>query len=208
MALFAALRRQQRRQVLRGNAPLLHPALWRTAGFRTGLLAVLALYAGVASSFFVLALYLQNGRLLTPLESGLVFSVLATAFTVTSVSAGRVSQWLGRPPLVVGALGMALGLGALWMVVRQIGAGGPLLALLPPLLIDGAGMGLVMAPLVATVLGGLPSEHPGTAAGALATTQEFGNALGLALIGLVFFGVRDRGDAAAFGASLLAGRAP
>jgi predicted MFS family arabinose efflux permease len=41
---------------------------------------------------------------------------------------------------------------------------------------------------VATVLAGLPAEHAGVAAGVLATVQQVGNALGVALIGMVFYG--------------------
>jgi predicted MFS family arabinose efflux permease len=47
---------------------------------------------------------------------------------------------------------------------------------------------MVMAPLVATLLAGLPAEHAGAGAGVLATMQQLGNALGVALIGLVFYG--------------------
>ncbi len=74
---------------------------------------MLALFGGVASFFFVLALYLQQGRGLAPLASGLVFTTMALAFSVTSLSAARINRWLGRATLPVGALGMALGLGAL-----------------------------------------------------------------------------------------------
>ncbi len=68
-------------------------------------------------------------------------------------------------------------------------------------------MGLVMAPLVANVLVGLPARDAGAAAGVLAAVQQFANALGVALIGLVFFGVLAQAPpaaayATAFSASL------
>jgi hypothetical protein len=203
--LFVMLAAQQRRRAGKGFAPLLHPSLWRAAGFRTGLFAVLTLYAGVASCFFVLALYLQNGRGLSPLQSGSLFTLLAVAFTATSLSAARVAGWLRRPPLPLGALAMAAGLAGTCIAVRQIGETGSLLLLLPPLVLEGAGMGLVMAPLVSTVLAGIPQHHAGAAAGVLATAQQFGNALGVAAIGLVFFGSLGSGGsyASAFSASLL-----
>ncbi len=206
-ALWAAFVRQQRRRAARGAAPLLDPALFHLGRFRIGLVAVLALFGGVASFFLILALYLQEGRGLAPLPSGLVFTTVALSFSATSLGAGRIGQRLGRPPLVIGALGMALGLGALRLIVGGVGTGGPLSLLLAALLVDGAGMGLVMAPLVATVLAGLPGQHAGAAAGVLAAAQQLGNSLGVALLGLVFFGVlaHAAGNAAGYGGAFTAG---
>ena len=69
-----------------------------------------------------------------------------------------------------------------------------LTALLLPL-VQGCGLGMVMAPLVATLLAGLPPEHAGVAAGVLSTVQQLGNALGVALIGIVFYGAGSAGFA-------------
>jgi EmrB/QacA subfamily drug resistance transporter len=202
-SLSAAFVAQQRRRAARGLAPLVDPALFQDRGFGTWLVAALTLFGGVASSFFVLALYLQQGRGMAPLPSGLVFSAMALAFSATSLSAGWVRRWLGRPTLVPGALGMAVGLGALGLTVGCIGVGGSAGWLITGLLIDGAGMGLVMAPLAATVLAGLPGHHAGAAAGVLVTAQQLANALGVALVGLVYFGILQHGGyAEAFTASV------
>jgi EmrB/QacA subfamily drug resistance transporter len=208
VALFGGFVYQQRRhQQRRHAAPLIDPAMFRVPRFRIGLLAVLALFGGVASFFLVLALYLQQGRGLDALAAGLMFTTLAGAFSAASLVAGRIARRLGRPPLVIGALGMAAGLLGLRVTVGWIGTGGSPLLLLPALLLDGAGMGLVMAPLVANALAGLPARDAGAAAGVLAAVQQFANALGVALIGLVFFGVLAQAPpaaayATAFGASL------
>jgi EmrB/QacA subfamily drug resistance transporter len=185
IALAGVFVRQQRRQA----TPLIDPVLLRTPRFRIGLLAALTLFGGVASFFLVLALYLQQGRGLSALNSGLVFTAMAGAFSVASLAAGRIARGLGRPPLVLGALGMAAGLLGLRATIGWIGTGGSALLLVPALLLDGAGMGLVMAPLAAAALAGLPARDAGAAAGMLVTVQQFANALGVALIGLVFFGV-------------------
>jgi EmrB/QacA subfamily drug resistance transporter len=202
-ALSAAFVAQQRMSARRGAAPLVDPALFQVRGFGTGLLAALTLFGGVASSFFVLALYLQQGRGLAPLPSGLVFTTLALAFTATSLSAGRIGRWLGRPTLVLGAVSMALGLGALALTVLYIGVGGWVGWLIAALVADGAGMGLVMAPLAATALAGVPGHHAGSAAGVLVTAQQLANALGVALIGMVYFGVLQHSSSGdAFSASM------
>jgi EmrB/QacA subfamily drug resistance transporter len=162
--LFVA---RQRRRAANESSPLIDPAVFQVRGFRTGLLAALILFTGVASSFFVLALYLQQGRGLTPMVSALVFTAMAVAFSVTSLVAARLGRWLGRAPLVPGALSMAVGLAALAPAVARFGVAGPVIWLLVPLAIDGAGMGLVMAPLASAVLAGQGAQHAGAAAGVL-----------------------------------------
>jgi predicted MFS family arabinose efflux permease len=64
-------------------------------------------------------------------------------------------------------------------------------------------MGLVITPLTSTVLGSLRPENAGAAAGALSTMQQVGNALGVAVTGVVFFGALDSGFGHAFEVSLI-----
>ena len=56
----------------RGQAPLLDPALFTCRTFTAGLVVQFGFWAGQASYFLVLALYLQLGRGLSPLASGLI----------------------------------------------------------------------------------------------------------------------------------------
>jgi predicted MFS family arabinose efflux permease len=90
---------------------------------------------------------------------------------------------MGRQALALGALVLAAGL-----VLIRLDAGGSMLALVPAFLVDGAGMGIVMATLAATVLDGMDARHAGSAAGVLSSVQQVGNAIGVAIIGIVFYG--------------------
>ena len=63
-------------------------------------------------------------------------------------------------------------------------------------------MGLVITPLTSTVLASLEPQRAGAASGALSTMQQIGNAIGVAVTGVVFFGALDRGFAHAFALSL------
>jgi len=63
-------------------------------------------------------------------------------------------------------------------------------------------MGLVITPLTSTVLASLEPQRAGAAAGALATMQQVGNAIGVAVTGVLFFGALDGGYAHAFELSL------
>lgn len=167
----------------RVSTPLVDLALFRERAFSAGMLTTLTFFAGMASFFLVLALYLQLGRGLGPLESGETFSLLGIGFLASSMASQRLAARYGRQALAAGALVLAVGL-----VLFRVTADGSTLSLIPAFVVDGAGIGLVMAPLTATVLSGLTPQHAGSAAGMLSSTQQVGNALGVALIGIVFYG--------------------
>ena len=188
LPLLLAFAGYQRRLSARGRAPLIDPALFGERTFTLGLLAVLIFWSGMASFFLVLALYLQQGRGLSALAAGGIFTILGLGYLATSMSATHLTRWLGRRSLAFGALAMAVGLGLLYVIVSEIGASGPIILLAPALLLDGAGMGLVVAPLTSTVLAGLPPRHAGAAAGVLSAMLQVGNSLGVAIIGIIFYG--------------------
>jgi MFS family permease len=104
----------------------------------------------------------------------------------------------GRAVIAAGALVLAGGHGLLVAAVADIGTGGSVAVLVPGLLLVGAGMGLVLAPLASIILQSLEPERAGAASGMLTTMQSVGNALGVALTGVIFFGALHSGYATAF----------
>jgi MFS family permease len=200
LGLFAA---HQRRLSSRGGAPLLDPALFRDRAFSAGLVTQLVFFSSMASYFLVLALYLQQGRGLDALQAGLVFTILAAAYLVASAYAPGLTPRLGRRLPAIGGLVLAAGHALLALSVADVGVGGSVALLVPGMLLEGAGMGLVITPLTSTVLGSLRPENAGAAAGALSTMQQVGNALGVAVTGVIFFGALDRGFGHAFEVSLI-----
>jgi MFS family permease len=73
-------------------------------------------------------------------------------------------------------------------VVGSSGASVTILALAPALVLMGVGMGMVMAPFFDIVLAGVSPEESGSASGTLTAVQQIGGALGIAVLGTVFFG--------------------
>jgi hypothetical protein len=67
----------------------------------------------------------------------------------------------------------------------------------------GAGIGFVLVPLSGIALADVPAETAGAAAGVLATGQQVGGAVGIAVIGVVFFGAADQGLPHAFAIAVL-----
>lgn len=208
LPLFLLFVAQQWRVAARGGDALVAPVLMTHRGFVAGLLTTLAFYVGNASLYFVLALFLQQGRALGPLTSGLVFTALAVGFFTTSMAAPRLANNFGGAPIARGALLLACGHALQFANIAGLGGSHVIEWMIPLLFVQGAGLGLVMAPLVSAVLAGLPPQHAGVASGVLGTVQQAGNALGVALIGLLFYGRLNGGSGAAayadaFGASLV-----
>jgi MFS family permease len=200
--LFLEFALRQRATARRGGAPLVDLALFRTRSFVAGSLTQLLFWSGQASYFLVLALYLQLGRGLSPLRAWLVFSLLAAAYLGTSMRVAALAARFGRRVVITGAGALAAGHLLALGVVAGSGTSGPVLLLAPSLLLAGAGMGLCLAPITATVLSAAQPQQAGAVSGLLSATQQVGNAVGVAAVGLVFFGTVDRGYAFAFEVSV------
>jgi predicted MFS family arabinose efflux permease len=178
--------------------PLLDRSLLGMRSFRAGLAAQLVFWCGQASFFLILALFLQQGHGLTPLAAGGVVIALALPYVVTSMRATLLAARYGRNVVTASALTLVTGHLVLIGTVALDGTTGSVLALLPGLGIVGIGMGLGMAPLTGGLLAGLRPEQAGAASGALTTAQYVGSALGVALVGIAFFGGLGAGFASAF----------
>jgi hypothetical protein len=84
------------------------------------------------------------------------------------------------------------------LAVGEIGIRGDVLALVPGLVLVGAGMGLGITPLATLIMAGMRPEDAGATSGVLATAQNVGGAIGVAVIGAVFFGAAAHGIGGAF----------
>jgi len=196
--LLAAFAAHLRRTKNRGGQPLLDPGIFAVRAFRSGLTCQVLFWSQQAAGYLLLALYLQQGRGLSPLESGGVFAVLAAGYLLTSFRAPGLTIRFGRRVIAIGALTGAAGDLLMVLAVLRWGAAGPVAALFPGLFLLGAGQGLCITPLTTTVLSHADAGRAGSVSGALSTAQQVGNAIGVAVIGVVFYGLLHRGYAAAY----------
>ena len=190
LPLLALLALQQRALARRGGQPLLPPLLFAIPSYVSGLIATLMFFSGVGSFYFVLALHLQQALGWGALASGAMFSVLAGGFFFTSMQAQALARATRGRALVVGGVLLAVAHLLQAALVLQ----GWATAMLPVLLLQGAGLGMVMAPLASAALADVPALHAGVASGVLATMQQVGNSIGVALIGIVYFGSSARAE--------------
>ena len=186
----------------RGGQPLLDPAIFAVRALRAGLTVQVLFWCQQAASYLVIALYLQLGRGLSPIASGLAFSALAAGYLITSLPAPALTMRFGRWVIITGALVGGLGDCLLALAAWHWGTGGPVAVILPGLAVLGAGQGLCITPLTTTVLSHADPQTAGSVSGALSTAQQVGNAVGVAVTGVVFYGLAARGQAVAFGWSM------
>lgn len=181
--LFAVFVAHQRRRRATCRAPMVDVAMFRHRSFAVGSAVGLTFGLVPASFFFVLALYLQDGRGFSPLFSGVVFSAVGVGYFEAMFVANALAARLGRQVLAVGAVAVASGC----LAIAEAAGAASSVALTPGLALTGFGIGLVLVPLSATALRDVPVDHAGAAAGVLTTSQQVGAALGVAVIGVVFF---------------------
>lgn len=193
--LLGAFTLYQRRLGARGGAPLINLVLFRERAFSAGVLTNVASQMMMSSFFLVLALYLQEGRGLSPLASGLIFLPLGLGYFVASAQSGKVAARLGRQVLALGALVVSAGYLLLALTAHSGHSGHSGTGwLIPGLVIAGIGMGFVVAPMPAIVLSGVRPDHAGAASGVLATAQQAGGAIGVAVIGVIFYNALGGGS--------------
>jgi EmrB/QacA subfamily drug resistance transporter len=171
-----------------GSTPLVDLAMFRNRAFTAGIVAGCVFFMGMAAFFLVLTLYLQQGRGLSALVTGAVFTPMGASYLVTTGAMPRLTALLGRQLIAAGGMAVAAGQAGLVVTVSHIGLSGSPWLLTPALLVIGAGMGMVTAPLSATVMSGVEPRYAGAASGVLSTGQNIGNALGVAVLGVVFYG--------------------
>jgi MFS family permease len=190
----------QRRQAGRGGMPLLDPRVFASWPLRAGLITQTAFWCQQAASYLVLGLYLQQGRGLTPLAAGGVFTFLATGYLITSFQAPALTMRFGRNVIAAGAVLAAIGDAGIYLATDH---GGSVAWIFPGLVLLGAGQGLCITPLTTTVLSHADPATAGSVSGALSTAQQVGNSIGVAVTGVLFFGALGHGYSLAFERSVL-----
>ncbi|KUN86804.1 MFS transporter [Streptomyces griseoruber] len=193
----------QARRHTTATVPLLPARAFRLPAFSVGVLVQLLFSVAMQGFFLVFAVWLQSGQGYTPLQAGLLTVAFSAGGFLTAPAADALAVRHGRLVLAAGALLMAGGFGWVWAAVDRaatVHTGAWPLA--PGLAVAGAGLGFLVVPLVNVVLSAVPADLAGGASGIFSTAQQFGGALGAAILGTVFFGHADQGLTEALGTAM------
>jgi EmrB/QacA subfamily drug resistance transporter len=195
LPLLGAFGWYQARRKRSGRSTLIEPSVFRSRAFVSGVVFAVIFFGAMAGTF-VLGIFLQLGLGYTPIHASLTMAPWAVGAMVGSAFGGIMMARLGRRILHLGVALMTAGLGLMYAVFSLAGAGVSHWDLVVPNLVGGAGMGMVFVPLFDIILGGVRDEEVGSASGMLGSFEQLGIALGVAVIGSVFFG-RMEGHAGA-----------
>ncbi len=179
----------ERRVTARGGTPLVVLRLFRSRPFVAGLCAILLFNAGTAAFFFTLALYLQVGLHFSALAAGLTLGPGAIGFFVGATLGVRLIPRLGSRLVAGGYALTSLTMAASALVVLRAPETPPLPLMALIFLIQGFGAGSAAPAVIGLVLAGIARDDVGSASGVLVTFQQIGTAMGVAVIGVVLFGV-------------------
>ncbi|MFG3295598.1 MFS transporter [Streptomyces sp. NPDC048179] len=163
--------------------PMLDPHFFRDRRFTGAVAGAVLITFGMGGALFLLTQHLQLVLGYGPLEAGLRTAPLALSVVVLNFS-GLSARWaarLGTPvAIALGMLLMSLGLVSI-AVLDSTGYGGTLLGLL----LIGAGCAIANPAMAHAIMSAIPPEKAGVGAGINGTLAEFGNGLGVAVLGAV-----------------------
>ncbi|MEU8121371.1 MFS transporter [Spirillospora sp. NPDC049024] len=185
LALFAL---HQLRRTRRGRTPLVRLSVFANRAYASGVLFVIVFFGAIAGFSLATGLFLQLGLGYTPLAASLAMSSWAVGAFAGSAFSGMTMTRLGRRILHLGLALMAAGLTALYAVFEAVGTGVGGWHLAAPLLLFGAGMGMIFVPLFDVIVAGIADHEVGSGSAALESVQQLGASLGIAVLGTVFFG--------------------
>ena len=182
VALFAFIRFEQWLEA-RGGSPLVELALFRNGEFVAGIVMAMAFY--MQSSFFLtFSVWLQNGMGMTPFDAGTASLPYVGGGFVASLLSSLLMQRLGARALTLGFLLQVIGFGIVMLAVNHAPAG----SLLHIGLVGaGLGWGVVVPSVIKAVIGSVDQRHAGLASGIVISGLQIGAALGVAIIGGVFY---------------------
>jgi hypothetical protein len=173
----------------RDGSPLVPLRLFAEREFSVGMAVAMTFFLGIASFGLVLTLFLQIGLGFTALHAGLTFLPFSAGVLVSSGAAARLAPRFGRGVTMAGALVIAAGMTGLIAAVHHYGAAVTTWDLVPGLVGAGLGLGAVIAPLADIVLARVAHQDAGSASGVFNTGLQLGNSIGIAVIGVIFFGM-------------------
>lgn len=176
---------RQHRTAARGF-PLVSPELFRHRPFGVGLAVSLLVTAAVACFGLTFSLLLQSGHHFTAIHAVLTALFLTLGMVgVAGPLSRKIIPAIGRWSLTAGLVVMAGGIAA---VVASLSAAHlSTWHLAPALCLLGAGMGLTFTPLLPFILAEVGPGETGAASGVANAVQQLGSALGVAVLGAVFF---------------------
>jgi len=171
---------------LRARDPMLPMRFFRSRAFTAGNVSVFFSVAALFGAVFFLAQFLQTGLGYGPLDAGLrLLPWTVTLFFVAPVAGALVDRFGERPFMVAGLTLQGIGMGWIALIAEPGMAYGAMIA---PLIVAGCGVSMSFPAAQNSVVGAVPVEAVGKAAGTNSMMRELGGVFGIAILVAVFSG--------------------
>ena len=166
----------------RRGEPLIDLRFFRSIPFSSSIVILIAAFAAFGGFLFLSTLYLQEVRDLSPVQAGLVTVPMAMMLVAFSPISGRMVGRRGpRLPLLISGVcsivacvmltGLDEGTSYAWLIAAYV--------------VFGIGMGFVNAPVTNAAVSGMPRAQAGVASAIATTSRQFGQTIGVAVIGAI-----------------------
>jgi len=177
----------QLRELRSHGRALISSALASSAIFRSGLIAAFLFFMANTSFYLTTTLYLSERFGSSPLHLGLSYVPMGLAFIVGARIGARRLHLIGTKAVRQGLKLQVFSLVLLALVLGFYGSWPIVLVIL--MIPFGFAQGHTMAPLIGLIVSSASPEETGTASGAQQSSQQFGNALGLSVLGSIYIAV-------------------
>ncbi len=196
--MFVIFNWWQKVKMKKDSSPLILPSLLKKLAFKLGLGINTIFEMAMIGFFLTFGLFLQIGALYSPLHAAITGIPLAIGITVAMAVFGNKISKIGKKATIFGTIVMSTGIAITTYTIYHYSLYIHSWQLIPGLLIMGVGMGFVFGSLFAIVLNGVDPTHAGSASGTLNAVQQLGGAIGVAVIGVIFFGQLSHASTASF----------
>jgi predicted MFS family arabinose efflux permease len=178
----------QRRRERTGHDPLITTSLFGKRAFTSGIGVAMLFFAAMTGLMLAITLFVQLGLGFSAIRAGLTLGPICLGMAVGATLSGAVlTPRFGRHVLHAGFAVMIAGVLATYAVIDGERMTVTAWQLAGPLLVAGIGVGLVVAPLFGFVLAAVDDDEVGSASGILNALQQLASAVGVAVLGSVFF---------------------
>jgi MFS family permease len=155
---------------------------FRSIPFASSIVISVAAFSAFGGFLFLNTLYLQEVRGLSPVQAGLATVPLAVMTVLAAPLSGRMVGRRGpRLPLLISGVASVIACAML----TGLDPVTPFAWLFAAYLVFGLGFGFVNAPITNAAVSGMPRAQAGVAAAIATTSRQFGQTLGVAVVGAI-----------------------
>lgn len=167
------------------ESPLLDISLiFHNRFFTLSCLAAMGNYAATFGIIFLMSLFLQYVKGLSPREAGFILLMQPVMQVVTSLIAGRLTDKFDVSRLAT--TGMLMSFTGLLLAAATVGTDIPLWLVVVELMLIGSGFGIFITPNSTAIMGSVEKRQFGVASGMIGAMRTLGMAVSLTTVSLIF----------------------